>query len=114
MKFDTHLCLVSTQATPNLTPALDPDFRPRKVVLAVSPDMRERGMWLGNVLKRHGVLIERLEITDPYSYDQCWESFAEWLEEQAEGIALNVTGGTKVMAMRRRMFSAKEKNRCFI
>lgn len=99
MKFDSHLCLVSTQATPNLTPALDADLRPRRVVLAVSPDMRERAGWLEAVLKRHGVPVEWLDIPDPYDYDQCWECFAGWLEEQPGEVALNVTGGTKIMAM---------------
>lgn len=27
--FDTHVCLVSQQATPNLTPVLDPSLAPR-------------------------------------------------------------------------------------
>ncbi len=27
-----HVCLVSAQATPNITPALDPEFRPAEVV----------------------------------------------------------------------------------
>ncbi|MGZ8218750.1 hypothetical protein [Methylomagnum sp.] len=29
-----HVCLVSAQATPNLTPALDPETRPRRAMLA--------------------------------------------------------------------------------
>jgi hypothetical protein len=35
-----HLCLVSKQPMPNLTPALDPEFKPEGVVLAISPQMR--------------------------------------------------------------------------
>ena len=46
MKPIIHLCLVSAQATPNLTPALDPAIRPRRVILLVSPDMRRRADWL--------------------------------------------------------------------
>lgn len=99
MKFDTHLCLASAQATPNLAPSLAADFRPRKVALAVSPDMEKRAAWLTSVLRRHGVRTERVEISDPYDYYDCWDRFAGWLGGQTGELALNVTGGTKVMAM---------------
>ena len=42
----THLCLVSKQATPNLTPLLDRKFQPDTVVLLVSPDMHQQAGWL--------------------------------------------------------------------
>ena len=42
----THLYLVSAQATPNLTPALDSQVAPRRVILLVSPDMHLRADWL--------------------------------------------------------------------
>jgi hypothetical protein len=99
MKFDSHLCLVSTQATPNLAPALDPSFQPSVVTLAVSEDMQEKACWLEKVLREQGVKVEKLNIPDPYDYNQCWECFAEWLGKQSNGGALNATGGTKVMAM---------------
>lgn len=99
MEFDTHLCLVSAQATPNLSPVLDPNLRPRRVVLVVSPDMKNRAGWLSVVLKRHGVLVETLDIADAYDFNGCWETILEWLEKQSDTVALNVTGGTKVMAM---------------
>lgn len=113
MKFDSHLCLVSTQATPNLAPVLDVDFRPRRVVLAASPDMRGRAEWLEAILKRQRVLVERLDIPDPYDFDECWECFTEWLEEQSGEVALNVTGGTKVMAMAARDVFGDQKKPVF-
>ncbi|MBE9563563.1 MAG: hypothetical protein IMF12_11950, partial [Proteobacteria bacterium] len=33
----THLCLVHNTATANVTPALDPNFRPNEVILLHSP-----------------------------------------------------------------------------
>lgn len=99
MEFDTQLCLVSAQATPNLSPVLDPGFRPRRVVLVVSPDMESRADWLSVVLERHGVLVETLDIADAYDFNGCWETILEWLGKQSGTVALNVTGGTKVMAM---------------
>ncbi|SDX98851.1 Card1-like endonuclease domain-containing protein [Nitrosomonas halophila] len=99
MKFDSHLCLVSAQAAPNLTPALDPAFRPASITLAVSTDMQEKARWLESVLKEQGVKVEKLDIQNPYDYFECWDNFAEWLGNQTNEAALNVTGGTKVMAM---------------
>lgn len=99
MKFDSHLCLVSAQATPNLTPALDPAFQPASITLAVSNDMQEKARWLENVLREQGVKVEKLAIQNPYDYFECWDNFAEWLGNQTNEVALNVTGGTKIMAM---------------
>lgn len=98
MRFDTHLCLVSAQATPNLAPALDPDFKPRRVVLAVSQDMREKARSLESVLKRHGIAVEKLTVNNAYDFNDCWDVFSGWIGNQ-KNAALNVTGGTKVMAM---------------
>ncbi|MBI4755523.1 MAG: DUF1887 family protein [Betaproteobacteria bacterium] len=98
-RFNTHLCLVSAQATPNLAPALDPDFAPQRVVLAVSHDMQRQAQWLAAVLKRHQIRVETLDIADPYDFAACWECFANWMGGQDRDVALNVTGGTKVMAM---------------
>jgi len=99
MNFDTHLCLVSAQATPNLIPVMDAATAPRRVVLAVSPDMKPRGEWLSAVMRRHGIQVEVLDVADAYDFDSCWEIFSNWLVAQQVTVALNVTGGTKVMAM---------------
>lgn len=98
-KFDTHLCLVSAQSTPNLIPVMDPSFAPRRVVLVISPDMQARGDWLLAVMRRHGVQVEILKVSDAYDFNRCWEEFSDWLTAQTDEVALNVTGGTKVMAM---------------
>ena len=99
MKFDTHLCLVSAQATPNLIPVMDAESAPRRVVLAVSADMMQRGKWLSDIMKRHGVKVEILDVPDAYDFSGCWEVFSNWLVEQKVEVALNVTGGTKIMAI---------------
>lgn len=99
MPFDHHLCLVSDQATPNLTPALDLDFRPKTVTLATSPQMQEKARWLSKVLSEQGIPVTALTIPNPYDYSQCWLTIAEWLDAQNDLVALNVTGGTKLMAM---------------
>jgi len=99
MNYDTHLCLISAQATPNLLPALDEHWRPRRVVLATSSDMAGRADYLEPILKRHGIATERLPIADAYDYFGLYDTFFNFLDGRSGQIALNVTGGTKIMAM---------------
>lgn len=99
-RFDTHVCLVSGQATPNLTPVLDPSFAPKHVVLLVSADMGPRAKALGQVMKRHGVTLTELPVIDAYDYFGVEETLLNWVSQHDDqAVALNVTGGTKVMAM---------------
>ncbi|MEY6433625.1 DUF1887 family CARF protein [Thioalkalicoccus limnaeus] len=100
----THLCLVSAQPTPNLTPVLDPAVAPRRVILLVSPDMVRRADWLERVLKPRGIRVERWAITDPWDIEQVQSQLLHRLEPElrevgAGGIALNATGGTKPMSI---------------
>ena len=37
-----HVCMVSAQPTPNLTPVLDKRTRPERVILLVSDDIKKR------------------------------------------------------------------------
>jgi hypothetical protein len=98
----THLLLVSAQPTPNLTPALDPATRPRRAVLLQSPDMARQAEALAAVLERRGVRVERWPIEDAWDLEHVQFRVLELLDaerEAAGGIALNVTGGTKPMAI---------------
>ena len=100
--FDTHVCLVSQQATPNLTPVLDPEFGPARLVMLVTPEMSQRAQWLESVLRsRTHVKVERIEVTDAWDMHGVLEQLIQWIDQQAPdaSIALNVTGGTKPMAM---------------
>jgi hypothetical protein len=99
MNYDTHVCLVSAQATPNLIAAIDEQWRPRRVVLATSREMSEHADHLERVLKRRGIAVERLRIADAYDYHGLYDSFFKFLDTQKAATALNVTGGTKIMAM---------------
>ena len=100
MSFDTHVCLVSAQATPNLTPALDEELKPRRMVLVTSPDMQRQAEALAGVLGRRGVAVERLDIGDAYDYAGIEDAMLAWLSaHDTENVALNLTGGTTLMAM---------------
>ncbi len=100
----THLCLVSAQPTPNLTPLLDPGLAPRRVILLVSPDMSRRADWLEAVLKPRGIAVERWPIEDAWDVEHIQLRVLELLERESElivprAIALNATGGTKPMSI---------------
>jgi hypothetical protein len=100
--YDTHLCLVSAQATPNLLPLLDDAWRPKKVVLACSAQMKGAAQALRAVIqtKATGMVVETLELPNAYDYAALSDSFLSYLaEHESDNIALNVTGGTKLMAV---------------
>jgi hypothetical protein len=104
MTMDTHLCLVSGQATPNLTPALDPETRPARVILLVSPDMRRRAVWLGRVLRSRGIRVEDWAVEDAWDIESLEVRILELLERESDAVrsqslVLNATGGTKPMSI---------------
>jgi len=104
--FDVHVCLISEQQAPNLLPALDPELRPkaRKMVMLVSDKMKPNADRLVGVLKRHGFHPNSLTMLDinPYDYEGICNKLAGHLdrpENKGKKIALNITGGTKIMAL---------------
>ncbi len=100
--YTTHLCLVSTQTIPNLLPVLDETWRPKKVVLACSAPMQHAALALRSVIqaKAAGMVVETLELPNAYDYTALSDTFLSYLADHAdENIALNVTGGTKLMAV---------------
>ena len=97
--FTTHFCLVSDQVVPNLLPAFDDNLRPQRMVLLVSEGMRGRAGSLQMSLKRAGVSCEQWPIDDPWDADHLRRRINEYLATHGtEGLALNVTGGTKIMS----------------
>lgn len=100
MNITTHLILVSAQPIPNLTPILDDSLRPQKVVMLVSPDMQERSKALENILKPRGISVERCLIDNPWDAGRISDQVLDLLTQYPDGgIALNATGGTKLMSI---------------
>lgn len=101
MKFDVHVCLVSGQPTPNLVPILAEEFRPQKVILVVTPFMTAKANALELVIKqRCQIQVEKLHIENEYDTASIGERLFELLVNvDKEKVALNVTGGTKLMAI---------------
>ncbi len=100
MTIKTHLILVSAQAVPNITPVLDERFKPREVVLLVSPDMVLRAEWLEHIYNKRGVKSRRWLINNAYDIELIRDTVLELLTEYEDGsLALNATGGTKPMSI---------------
>ena len=96
----THFCLVSDQPVPNLLAALEPAIKPDRVVLAVSDGMRKKAEFLKRAFSERQIRIETVSVSDPYSLPALQNLFVDWLDSQAnEPVMLNVTGGTKPMAI---------------
>lgn len=95
-----HVCLVSAQAAPNLLPALDPALKPEKVILVVSSKMRAQAEALSKVLQEVGVRIESCLLDDEHDYARTEEQLLELASRHEDDeVALNITGGTKLMSL---------------
>lgn len=98
--FDTHVCLISKEATPNLTPILDEQFRPKKVLMMVSAEMRDAATRLAAICKRYQVQVEQIAVENVFDLQALENQFIDLLaNHESENMALNVTGGTKPMAI---------------
>jgi hypothetical protein len=95
-----HLCLIYESATANITPALDPAFRPDEVILLHSPDQRLQANSLETVLKPAGVKVSYWPVTDARDAETIRDRVLELLlERDGQDIALNVSGGTRPMCL---------------
>ncbi|HAI68003.1 MAG TPA: DUF1887 domain-containing protein [Gammaproteobacteria bacterium] len=95
-----HLCLVHNTATANVTPALDPDFKPQEVILLHSPDKEYSASCLEAVLKPSGVKVSRWPIQDARDVERIRDSILElMIERETQDIALNASGGTRPMSI---------------
>ena len=102
-KYNIHVCIVSDQPIPNYVPVLDNQFRPREVVLLVTGKMQQKAAALEQTLKtRCGVKTRQIAIASEYDMQEMEDKVLGELialDEAKENIALNLTGGTKLMAL---------------
>lgn len=97
---DIHVLLVSAQAAPNLLPALDPELKPKAAVLLVSRKMTQKAKALEAVLRGNGVKTSCVELEDEHDLKSLEETILRIATgHEGKSIALNVTGGTKLMAL---------------
>lgn len=99
-----HVLLVSDQPMPNFLPVLNRELKPDKVTLVVSSKMRSRAEWLKTEIAKHQVaILPDIDIGDNTSDIRAIEdALMGWVSANeplfAESV-LNVTGGTKPMAI---------------
>lgn len=101
-KFDVHVCLVSDQALPNFIPVLAEDFRPQEVILLATEPMKKKAETLAEVMKnRCCVKVQIFDLHDEYDIQSVREEIFNLLLKNIDKrkVALNVTGGTKLMAI---------------
>jgi len=92
--------LVSAQAAANLLPALDPFIKPERAVLFVTGAMKERAANLAAALMEAGVKTREVSLSDEHDFARTqaeFHAFASGME--GEELAINLTGGTKLMAL---------------
>ena len=108
-----HLCLLYNTAPANITPALDPDFRPEQVILVHGHKQQKRADNLKQILRGVGVDVVCRKIEDIWDLDRIRRSLEELLLEENyldKDIALNASGGTRPMSLAAyALFSSADK-----
>lgn len=96
--YDTQICLVSEQTLPNYLGACLSDPMPRTVHLVVTERMKEKADILEQALKRKGCEVAQHSIPTA-GHNEVFNCLCTISESIQGPIAINVTGGTKVMAL---------------
>lgn len=95
-----HVCLVSAQAAANLLPALDPALKPEKAILIISGKMQTQAENLSRVMQEAGVKTEPYKLTNEHDYAGTEAELRELASRLGQDdVALNITGGTKLMSL---------------
>lgn len=95
-----HVCLVSAQAAANLLPALDPAIKPEKVILIISGKMQTQADNLSRVMQEAGVKTEPYKLTNEHDYAGTEAELLELASRlEQDDVALNITGGTKLVSL---------------
>lgn len=95
-----HVILVSAQAAPNLLPALDPAMKPHKVIMLVSQKMRAQADALNLVFRENAIDTKQVELANEHDIKYLEETMMNLATQHpSEHVALNLTGGTKLMAL---------------
>lgn len=99
MSAPRHLCLVSNQPVPSLTPLIDPALAVRRVSLVAAPDRKRHADWLKAALARHDIDADIAVLQDGYDLVLLRQDFAGIAQRHPEGVIANITGGTKLMTI---------------
>lgn len=98
-KFTHHICLVSEQTLPNYLGTVMPNASPQTVHLVVTDRMKERANILEKALRERGMAVERCPLASPRPNEMLAVLDDIRKNTSSGSLAVNVTGGTKVMAL---------------
>ncbi len=98
-KYKTQICLVSGQSIPNITPILDENIRPEKVILCATNAMINNAELLKTFLNLKKIETEIYKLGDAYEFAELKEKFLEIASEIPADCAINLTGGNKLMTI---------------
>ncbi|MBN1569419.1 MAG: DUF1887 family protein [Acidobacteria bacterium] len=97
-KSRVHVCLIYNTATANVTPALDPEFRPEEVLLVYGPRQKHRANCIESVLNATGVKVSRWQVTHIFDSEHVRDRMLQLLaKREKDDLALNASGGTRPM-----------------
>jgi len=107
---NTIFCLVSRQAMANVLPVLM--YKPKQVILFATPEEKRTANNLEKLFHKKGIAIIRKDNLDAYDYISFRSIIKNELEKlNTSDVCLNVTGGTKLMALAAyEAFAEKDKS----
>lgn len=94
-----HICFVSDQNAAELLGALLPDYGAPHMHAIATSQMRKKGAWLKRACARHGLKCNLYELAQIAIPDIGALLDKIWLDQPDESWAVNITGGTKIMAL---------------
>lgn len=112
-RHEHHICLVSEQTLPNYLGAIIPNAFPKKVHLIVTNSMKKRADILENAFRNRGCVVCRYPLASPYPADMM-EILDKVYAITGKDVAVNVTCGTKVMALTTVEWASIQDERVFL
>lgn len=97
-----QIALVSEQSAPNLLAALDPSIPVSEVLMLVTEKMRKRADAIKSVLKQsgRGIDVRSVVLDDERDINRIQNTLYALIDELAgKTVQVNLTGGTKLMAL---------------
>ncbi len=98
-----HVCLVSEQPNPNLTPLIDKSMEVSYVILCHTEKTRLQASWLQSTLRDFQISSELVLLDSVNDIDKLREQFLALFElnlrQEGRILYSNVTGGTKPMSL---------------
>lgn len=97
-QYDHHICLVSEQTIPNYLGTIVPGAAPKNVHLVVTAPMKDRADILETALRSKGYAVTQYALASQEANDMM-DVLDNIHEKTGDNVAVNVTGGTKIMAL---------------